>query len=304
MSSDDTTVSAADISRNFGDWQSKALQWPVTITHHGRPRLMLVSVEAFKNAEPKREVDEPAAELSAQFRSVLSHIKEAFYALDQNFQVIEANAAAEDYFGLTREAMLGNDLRELIPHTRDSFAWDIYRRVMTTGELAEFKVKASIRGRPKLNVKAFPYDGGGVGVMFTSLEIADQESVLRKRGEGLFKALKCEPALSVAVLNGRGGIELASDAFCALTGFDRGQLETLTLAELVGAAERAPLVKALNEALREDAPTSIDVTLMTKAGGDKKVRLSLGAAAHDVVADEIVVCAVDVEMMAAVRGTV
>jgi prevent-host-death family protein len=301
VSSDDTTVSAADISRNFGDWQSRAMQKPVIITHHGRPRLMLVSVEAFKKAEADPQALSVAADVVTQFQSVLSQIREAFYALNKDFQIIEVNAAAERYFGLTRSAMLGKDFRQLIPHTRDSMAWDIYRRVMQTGEQAEFKINGSIRGRPKLNVKAFPFDGGGVGVMFTSNEIADQESLLRKRGEALFKALKCEPALSVAVLNSRGGIELADDAFCDLTGFRRDQLESLTLAELVGTAQRTLLMKAMNETLRDDVPKALDVALLTKSGDTKSVRLSLGAAAHDVAADEIVVWAVDVDRIAVDR---
>lgn len=36
-----TTVSAADVIRNFGLWQERALAGPITITHHGRARTVL-----------------------------------------------------------------------------------------------------------------------------------------------------------------------------------------------------------------------------------------------------------------------
>ncbi len=118
-------VSAGEISRNFGEWQSKALQTPVTITHHGRPRLILASVEAFENQQAGGAGSNA---LTAQFQAVLSQMKEAFFALDAEFRVIEVNQPAALYFGSAKEALVGHDLRERVPALRDSVAWDFFAK--------------------------------------------------------------------------------------------------------------------------------------------------------------------------------
>lgn len=47
MSEPETTTTAADLQRNFSLWQDRALRTPVTVTHHGRRRLVLVSAEEY-----------------------------------------------------------------------------------------------------------------------------------------------------------------------------------------------------------------------------------------------------------------
>jgi PAS domain S-box-containing protein len=301
MSSDDRTVSAADISRNFGEWQSKALQSPVTITHHGRPRLMLLSIRAFNRDAADAGAADSASALATQHRSLLSQMREEFFALDENFLVTDINPAAELYFGMTRDALIGRDFRDTVPASRESFAWTMFQRVMTTGEPAEFKVKGSVRGRPRLNVRVFPYDGG-VGVMYTTALVEEQASMLRTRGEALLKAMSCEPALSVAVLNARGGFELVDDAFCTLTGFSRAQLMSLTLVELAKAADQTGLTQALNATIRDGEPKALDLTVLHSSGEARKVRLTMGAAVHDVAPEEIVIGVLEFDRIGAFTG--
>lgn len=297
-----STVSAADISRNFGDWQSKALQSPVTITHHGRPRLILASVDAFQGFLSHPENSAAGGMLATQLRTVLNQMREAFYALSADFRVIDINPAAELYLGVTRDSLLGKDIREAFPELRDSIAWDFFIRVIRTGELAEFKLRARMRGNPMLNVRAFPYDGGGVGVIWTTAEAAEEASVLRTQRDALFNAMAYESAFSVIALNVRGGIEQMNDAFCGLTGFERAQLETLTLAELVHNGDRTSLMQAMNATVRENAPKSAVVRLLVRDGSQRNVRLSMSVAAHNAAPEEIIVCALDLDTLAAAPG--
>ena len=105
--------------------------------------------------------------LATQHRTVLNQMREAFYALNADFRVIDINPAAELYLGVTRDFIMDKDMRDVFPDIRDSIAWDFFVRVIRTGEQAEFKLRARMRGNPMLNVRAFPYDGGGVGVIWT-----------------------------------------------------------------------------------------------------------------------------------------
>lgn len=41
-------ATAAEVSRNFGRWQDQALAGPVVVTHHGRPRVVVVSAQQYE----------------------------------------------------------------------------------------------------------------------------------------------------------------------------------------------------------------------------------------------------------------
>ncbi|MBF0562451.1 MAG: type II toxin-antitoxin system Phd/YefM family antitoxin [Alphaproteobacteria bacterium] len=68
-------VSAQELQRNIGAVQDLALAEPVAITHHGRERLVLLSVE--------------------EYRRLKSRDRRAFGVEDLSPEVIEAVAAAE-----------------------------------------------------------------------------------------------------------------------------------------------------------------------------------------------------------------
>jgi prevent-host-death family protein len=48
------TFSTADLSRKIGDVTHAAGEAPITITHHNKPRYVMMSVEAFERLNPQR----------------------------------------------------------------------------------------------------------------------------------------------------------------------------------------------------------------------------------------------------------
>ncbi len=59
-----TTVSAAEFQRKFGRYQDTALTRPVTITQHGRDRLVLMSVDEYRRLKRRARESLLASELS------------------------------------------------------------------------------------------------------------------------------------------------------------------------------------------------------------------------------------------------
>jgi prevent-host-death family protein len=41
------TITAAELQRNFGTYREKALREPVSVTHHGRPSLVVMAADEF-----------------------------------------------------------------------------------------------------------------------------------------------------------------------------------------------------------------------------------------------------------------
>lgn len=65
-----TTVTAAQVSKNFGAYQDAAVREPVVITKNGRPRTVLIAYEDFirlskRDRRVQRTVDLSEAEIAA-----------------------------------------------------------------------------------------------------------------------------------------------------------------------------------------------------------------------------------------------
>ena len=90
-----TYATAAEVSRNFGRWQDQALAGPVVVTHHGRPRVVVVSAHQYE------AMTEEAAGGMAEDPPETARLQEALAAL-QAFQTVTGGGAIR----LTRRGII------------------------------------------------------------------------------------------------------------------------------------------------------------------------------------------------------
>lgn len=83
---DVTYATAAEVSRNFGRWQDQALAGPVVVTHHGRPRVVVISAQHY---DVMSGAESPAAEGGSD----AARLQEVLAAL-QAFQNASAGGGA------------------------------------------------------------------------------------------------------------------------------------------------------------------------------------------------------------------
>lgn len=117
-----TYATAAEVSRNFGRWQDQALAGPVVVTHHGRPRVVVVSAQQYDlMAEASGEPAEGESD-AARLQEVLAALQ-AFQSASAGGGTIRLNrrgvVAAVDEpvargLGLTLEEIVGAPLTELV----------------------------------------------------------------------------------------------------------------------------------------------------------------------------------------------
>jgi len=299
------SASAAEISRNFGKWQSMAMMSPVVITHHGRDRLILTSVEEFEATRQAPDIgpEQPSVHGSgALLRAVLGQLRESFMVFDASMKIVDANALAELFVGLPRDQMIGKDLRDLVPGTAESIAWSHYKRVLNTGEPIEFFMRSSIHKGPKIFVRAFPYDGDCVGVLFTNMLAVEEAKHFQKRAESYKAAVEADPSLAMIRLNARGGIEEVDPAFCRMTAFSSTQLDTLMLVDIIHPSDRSILTRTLNNLIRDGAAQTTTVTVVARDGSEKRLRLNMSAATDEMVPEEVIVCVVDIDALCGDKG--
>ena len=294
MSSEGTgilTVSAADISRNFGEWQAKAMSTPVVISHHGRARLVLAALDRFTALDPATGCaptrSDPQAD--AKLHAVLNQMRDGFFAFSAEMKIIETNPAAEIYVGFGRDQLIGHDLREVLPMLRESVAWDYVGRVLRTGESVEFKMRSAMHNGPRINLRAFPYDGQGVGLIFKNLGPSEEAEVQLRRLE----AVQDDPAMALIRLNPRGGIEAVDAAFIGMTGFAERQLVDLLIVDIVRPEDRTAVMRALNAAVRSAEPRAVRAVVVARDGTERTLKLHFSVAVSEALPEEVAVCVMD-----------
>ncbi|MBX3510725.1 MAG: PAS domain S-box protein [Hyphomonadaceae bacterium] len=276
-------VSSADFIRNIGYWQNEALRRPVSITHHGRQRLILAAPDQFNpapqgdNAPARHEL----AQIKAAGAALLEHMEEGYLALDDGLAIVTANAAAEVFLGQARETLRGLALLEVFPDPIGSVAAERAQRVLRSRKPEIFE-GAAFDGR-SVSFRIFPSPPGIVALFHNKTE---QVLMRREREDSvaLKQAMAAHPALALIQLDARGRIESTSGAFECWTGFSKTEVTGHRLADLAAGGCRRELVTALERVLSERAATHIDLTVLGKRGEELEGRFAFAPVISDFVA--------------------
>nr|WP_246717649.1 HWE histidine kinase domain-containing protein [Microvirga flocculans] len=105
------------------------------------------------------------AKVDAQIAVLLEGIGDAFYCLDEHWRFSYINRAAETYFGLPRQTMLGKVIWDMFPGSEKTTLRRHYEEIFTSGIPASFEDEAVGRQGRYLEFHVFPYNGG-LGVSF------------------------------------------------------------------------------------------------------------------------------------------
>ena len=283
-------ATAGEVSRNFGQWQDVALTGPVIITHHGRPRVVLLSADRFASwndaPEAGANFGDQTAETSRE--ALLEHMTEGFIALDPTLRVTKVNPVFEALAARSAGQMVGAHWSDLFPLGTQAVIAEQMRRVLRTGEAVEFEADSTVQPGRCYGVRVFPYPGG-VAALFVN---RTEEHSLRGRlghARAMRAATAALPRLAVARLNIRGVLVEMDDDFLRLAGFSSAELLDCRLTDIVRPSDRRPLTQALEKVLQGGPAARMATALLVKAGDERPVELSLAPILHDGAADGVMV---------------
>lgn len=275
MSKDNTIVSAAEITRNFGYWQQKALTEPLVITYHGRARVMLVSAEEFD----RRPSFTPSSPVSSGLEELLANMQEIFVHYDANLRCVRTNAALERFAGVLERDVLGKTPTEIsgVPQT---ILEEIMRRVLRTGEAEALEMESLRFPGRHLSARIIPYLGG---VALIAINVTEQEKL---RHDALAwtatrRALGQDAAVGWLRLDGRGRVAEASIGFTSLTGLPAEGVTSFRVFDLVVPADRRRLQTAFEDVMQKHSDAHVDIRLMQRNGKERAVRFAMAPILRD-----------------------
>lgn len=284
-----THATAGEVSRNFGQWQDVALTAPVIITHHGRPRVVLLSADRYaswNNLAIGGNADAHAAETSRE--ALLEQMAEGFIALDPTLRVTKVNPVFEALAGRSAGQLVGAAWSDLFPLPTQAVIAEQMRRVLRTGEAVEFEADSTVQPGRCYGVRVFPYPGGVAALFANRTEEHSLRSRLRHAG-AMQTATAVLPRLAVARLNIRGVLAEMDEDFLRLTGFTGAELLDCRLTDIVRPSDRRALSQALEKVLQGGPAARVETALLVRAGDERPVELSLAPILHDGAADGVMV---------------
>jgi PAS domain S-box-containing protein len=107
----------------------------------------------------------------ARLRGVLDSISDGFYAVDRDWRISEFNPAAEKYFRIKREEIVGRVIWEMIPEASNQFK-DMLRAAMDGAPMAVLETRSLYRPDRQVEVRVAPTEEG---ICVALTDITDRE---------------------------------------------------------------------------------------------------------------------------------
>ncbi len=293
----DAKTTAGEISRNFGYWQDIAIKHPVLVTHHGRPRVVVLSSDEYFKLCARKDIAPGEAQTDPVVDGVSTlsaHMLEGFVWLDADLRVRALNSVAAANMGLDVDEAVTLDF-ELLAKTNESMAslvsW--LRRVQRTSEAVRFEMAGVTGSGRSYSMCAFPFRGGVAYTYLQETEIRDLRR-LAGRWRAELDAVNALYEVAVLRLNPSGYIEEANDFLSESLGFSRSELARARLIDIITPADRDEIAAGLRDIASGAKSKFIGVcSLMLKASGQTRLKISCTPILHDGVCAAIAMVGVE-----------
>ena len=275
------SVSSAEFIRNIGYWQNEALRQPISITHHGRERLILAAPDAFEASAGTDDAANGLTQLRADVSAVQENLGDGYLSFDTQLQIRNSNGVAEAFVGMSREDLRGASIINALPQPFASILSDRVQRVMRTRQVERFEFGAP-DGRYLL-VTVFPVSVGAAAL----LRNVTENHVLQQRmedGEALQQAVKLHSRAAAIKLDARARVETIDETFTSWTGFATNDLAGHRVIDLVAAGQRREVAEVIERVLRDGLGRTVNITLLSKRGDEIEGALALAPILTDFTA--------------------
>lgn len=276
-------VSSAEIVRNFGLWQDRASHAPVVVTNRGRPRYVLVSFDAWRQADEQANMPAlptaPEHCREAEFAALIERMPGGFLILDDHLHVRATSTAAALLIGQPVEVIRGAAIDTLLDRIGIGIALAALHRVLETGEETRFDLPLPGGDAQRIRGHASPWLSGIALTLHHYHEPQEDRWLVEQRA--LEHARSAHRGVFVLRLSVRGTITSVDDRTAAYLGLPRERILQARLVDLLALSARAAARDAVETILSGAAPAvAFDSLILTNGGEQRRVAISLAPVAE------------------------
>lgn len=110
------------------------------------------------------ENHDAAASPGERLDDLIESVSDAFYAVDRDWRLVVFNRAAEEFFGLPRDQVLGRSMWEIWPAGRNTEFGGLCERAMSHGQVSQMEAPSAFRPGRTVELRIGPLRAGGVTV--------------------------------------------------------------------------------------------------------------------------------------------
>ena len=300
--SDETRVSAADLVRNFGFWQEKAIGGPVFITHHRRDRLVLLSIDQYNSiaatgaaAAPgndlaKLQSSGPANDTVTELSAIIENINDAYLLLDPDETILRVNSRLEALWMVSRDQLIGRKVQEFLPAHRSSLILQKIRRVLLTRQPEALEYKAAGVPGLHLSTRIWPHAHGALLLTgnITELTVLRQQSA---EAESLTGAIDRHPQVAHVQIDAKGRFLYSDETIQVWTGFDADTLANTRISDICAPDDRRRVMEAVEDVIGAHVPSALTARFLGRNFSEHAVHLTLAPIMSDQNATALTVIA-------------
>jgi PAS domain-containing protein len=267
------SVTSADFVRSFGRWQDSIAARPVVVTHHGRERLVALSMDSYAALR-----DGIAAQrvLPGGEGAVLDRIAQGHIAFDAALCVRRINPVACAYLRVRASEVHGASLDAAFPDFHGSLVAAKLMRAISAGEVASFDAPSRSYPGQWLRFDIFP-DGDGAACLFRNVTDEHRAAAAAEGEAALVAAMSAHGGIGHAIVSPRGFFRRVDAALAALAGFAPDGLAQVRMIDILSLRQRVAAAEALENVLNGDGPQALDSVLLVNKGAEMPVRIALAA---------------------------
>ena len=269
---DRVAVSSADFIRNIGYWQGEALRHPISITHHGRERLVLATPDVFQTENVVPSDGKGEAALRADRAALLEGLDDGYLAFDAQLRIVASNAVAEAFAGVATEDLHGSSILEVLPQPLASIVHDRALRVLRARKTERFDAGA-FDGR-RIEACVFPLSEGVAVIFHNTTELHALRRQLEE-AQALDTAVAMHSLAASIRIDARARIDAVDDVFCRWLGFGAAEVQGHRILDLISPPQRREAGETIERVLREGLKGEMPLTLVAKRGAEMPGVLTL-----------------------------
>lgn len=284
------SVTSAEFVRQFGRWQDRVATSPLVVTHHGRERLVALSVENYQAlvGGAGAERGQGLTESDARLATLIERIGQGFLAIDEMLCVIEANPMACAHLGGQAAVPIGELLADACPDLAKSLLYSHIVRAARAGEAATFDAPSPGYPGHWLACQTFPY-GRGAACLFTNVTDEMETRAQLRAKAALAAAMAAHGDVGHARLSPRATFCRIGPVLAGLAGFERDTLLGARLTDILPLNRRVEAADQVEAVLSGQGNRAFDSVLMVNNGGELPVRIALAELTGDHGSDGAIV---------------
>lgn len=259
-------VTAADLTRRFGQLRQAPGREPVFITHHGRETHVLLTLSEFKQmqSDARSGRNQGRGERPAM-EELAGWIGLPVITLDDAMTIVFANSAAHILVGQADHDLMGRPLFDAIRELEGSTAQGYILRAISARESCSAELPSLFRENGWMRLEVFPSTGSTTIIM---RDITDdvQRNRLADAKQAILEAMNVHGEIGYIRLNVRGRIERVDRAVCTMLKLPEDRILHVRMTDIVPISRRVEFQEHLENVLVRGEPVRFETEFLANDG--------------------------------------